>query len=185
MRDDEIIDLLFERREKALGEVQIKYEAFCHTVSSNILSMREDREECFNEMLLVLWNNIPPERPKSLFAYLSGILRRISKHRARSNNAWKRGGQVQIVNDEFLMLIDDGHDLASDYEAKRTGEIINAFLETVSQPERSVFVMRFIFNESYPRICARTGFTEGKVKMMLTRLRKKLREELGKEGIIV
>ena len=185
MKDEKIVEMFWERDENAIRETEKKYGAFCHYLAENYLSSREDREECINDAMLALWNNIPPERPKSLFAYLSGILRRISKHRARSNNAWKRGGQVQIVNDEFLMLIDDGHDLASDYEAKRTGEIINAFLETVSQPERSVFVMRFIFNESYPRICARTGFTEGKVKMMLTRLRKKLREELGKEGIIV
>ena len=64
MQDEKIIELFFERDEKALKETEAKYGNFCRTVASNILSMREDREECLNDLLLALWNNIPPERPR-------------------------------------------------------------------------------------------------------------------------
>ena len=68
MTDEKIIEMLFERNETALGEIERKYSAFCHTVAANILTLREDREECVNDVLLALWNAIPPERPESLKA---------------------------------------------------------------------------------------------------------------------
>jgi len=119
MKDERIVEMYWERNEDAIRETEKKYGDYCHYLAENFLSSREDREECINDAMLALWNNIPPERPKSLFAYLSGIIRKLSAERSRSNNAWKRGGQVQIVSDEFLMMLDDGSDLAADYEAKR------------------------------------------------------------------
>jgi len=62
---------------------------------------------------------------------------------------------------------------------------MNRFLERSSAGDRTIFVMRFWFNESYRDICARTGFAEGKVKVTVSRMRKKLREALKEEGIIV
>lgn len=185
MKDDKIVEMYWERNEDAIRETEKKYGDYCHYLAENYLSSREDREECINDAMLALWNNIPPEKPKSLFAYLSGIIRNLSAERSRSNNAWKRGGQVQIVSDEFLMMLDDGSDLASDYEAKRAGEIMNKVLEKSSAGDRTIFVMRFWLNESYRNICARTGFTEGKVKVTISRMRNKLREALKEEGIIV
>jgi hypothetical protein len=61
MTDEKIIEMLFERNEDALREVEKKYAVFCHTVAANILAIREDREECVNDVLLALWNAIPPE----------------------------------------------------------------------------------------------------------------------------
>ena len=46
MQDEKIIEMLFKRDESALKETQSKYGAFCYTIASNILSLREDREEC-------------------------------------------------------------------------------------------------------------------------------------------
>ena len=68
MQDEKIIQMLFERDEDALRGVEQKYGAFCRTVAANILSLREDREECLNDLLLALWNAIPPERPQCLKA---------------------------------------------------------------------------------------------------------------------
>jgi hypothetical protein len=41
MKDEKIIELLERRDESALRAAEEKYGAFCHTVTSNILSMRE------------------------------------------------------------------------------------------------------------------------------------------------
>ena len=185
MKDERIVELFWERDENAIRETEKKYGDFCHYLAKNYLSSREDREECINDAMLALWNNIPPEKPKSFFAYLSGIIRKISQQRSRSNNAWKRGGQVQFVSDEILMMLDDGSDLAADYDPKRAGEVLNRLLDRSSEGDRTIFIMRFWFGESYASICARTGFTEGKVKVTVMRMRKKLKEMLSEEGIIV
>ena len=185
MKDEQIIELFHNRDERAISETQAKYGEHCHRLAASYLPVREDREECLNDALLVLWNSIPPESPRSLFAYFSGIVRNISKSRVRASLAQKRGGEVQMVGEEFLAILDDGSDLAAEFEASRAGKVINSFLEQSSETERDLFVMRFYFNESYPRICKLTGFTEGKVKMTLSRMKARLRDELRKEGFIV
>ena len=185
VKDDRIIELFNKRDERAIAEVQKRYGEICHGIAKPYLPIREDREECLNDALLVLWNSIPPQKPRSLFGYLAGIVRNLAKSRLRDASAQKRGGEVSIVGEEFLALIDDGSDLSSEFEARRAGEVINSFLASCSEIERNLFVMRFYLNESYPRICELTGFSEGKVKMTLSRMRKKLKEELRKEGFIV
>ena len=44
LTDEKIIELFFARDENAINEIQKKYGGFCHTVASNILNLREDRE---------------------------------------------------------------------------------------------------------------------------------------------
>ncbi len=184
MRDDEIIELLLDRQEKALGEVQIKYGAFCHTVSSNILSMREDREECLNDMLLALWNNIPPEKPQNLKAYIAKIVRNLALKKTRSENIWRRCANFADVGEEFLEAIPDSVSLAERFEAARAGEVINDLLEKLPQHEREVFVLRYYFGESVASVADDMGFTVGKVKSILMRTRQKLAERLKKEGVL-
>ena len=185
MKDEQIIELFNIRDERAISETQAKYGEHCNRLAGTYLQSREDREECLNDALLALWNTIPPESPRSLFAYLSGIVRNLAKSRRRAALAQKRGGEVQIVGEEFLAILDDGSDLAAEFEASRAGKVINSFLERSTETERDLFVMRFYFNESYPRICKLTGFSEGKVKMTLSRMKGKLKDELRKEGFIV
>ena len=185
MKDEKIIELFWQRDETAIKETEEKYGGLCHYVAKNYLSLREDREECINDAMLALWNAIPPAKPKSLSAFLSAAVRRIAISRTRASNAWKRGGQVQIVSDEFLSTLDDGIDLAAGYEARRAGEIINAFLGRISKDDRRIFVMRYWLGMSYQQIGEQTGFGESKIKMSLHRTREKLAAELEKEGITV
>ena len=185
MKDEKIIELFNSRDEKAISETQTKYGEHCHRLAGSYLPSREDCEECVNDAMLALWNSIPPESPRSLFAYLSGIVRNLAKSRRRASLAQKRGGEIQMVGEEFLAILDDGSDLAAEFEASRAGGVINSFLERSTETERDLFVMRFYLGESYPRICKLTGFTEGKVKMTLSRMKVKLKDELRKEGFIV
>ena len=185
MKDEIIIEMFNRRDEQAIAEVQRRYGEICDGIAKNYLPSREDREECINDALLALWNSIPPEQPKSLFGYLAGIVRNLAKVRVRAATTQKRGGDVQTVGEEFLSMLDDGSNLADEFEALRAGEIINKFLATCKETERSMFVMRFYMNENNKRICELTGFSEGKVKMTLSRMRQRLKEYLRKEGFIV
>lgn len=185
MNDEKIIDLFFARNEDALKQTELKYRNLCLYVASNFLTAREDREEAYNDSLLALWNSIPPERPANLGAYLSEIVRRLSINKSRANNAWKRGKNVHIVGEEFLSMIEDGTDLASQFDAKRGGELINAFLRASSKSDRKIFIMRYWLDMSIEQISSQTGFGESKVKVTLHRMRKKLAAKLGEEGITV
>ena len=66
MTDEKIIELFWSRDENAIRETEKKYGELCYFVTSNILALKEDCEECINDVLLSLWNNIPPEKPHNL-----------------------------------------------------------------------------------------------------------------------
>ena len=185
MDDEKIIELLFARDERALRLIEEKYGALCRYIASNILETREDADECVSDVMLALWNAIPPDRPYDLRAYIGKAVRNRALVISRDTNAWKRGGRITVVGEEYLSILDDGTDLASDYEARRAGRIVSDFLGGIGEEQRDIFVMRYWFGMTYKAIAEQTNYSDGKVKMSLMRTRKKLAEELRKGGITV
>ena len=93
MDDGRIIELYFARDERAITESDAKYGAYCFTAANNILSSREDSEECVNDTWLRAWNAIPPKRPQVLKLFLVRITRNLSLDRLGSLRAKKRRSQ--------------------------------------------------------------------------------------------
>ena len=52
MEDEKIIDLLFERSEQALWELDQKYGNLCRSLSYRIVNSRRDAEDCVNDAFL-------------------------------------------------------------------------------------------------------------------------------------
>lgn len=78
MNDQDIIALFFERSEREIGELILKYGAAIKNVASNILKDAQDAEECCADTYLTIWNRIPPAKPKYLGAYSCRIARNLS-----------------------------------------------------------------------------------------------------------
>jgi len=70
MDDRAIVALYFARDEAAIVETDRAHGAFCRRVASNLLSIREDAEECVNDTYHAAWDRIPPTVPQSLRAFL-------------------------------------------------------------------------------------------------------------------
>ena len=70
MDDASIIELFRQRDEMAISEIKQKYDKICFYIAGNILSQREDVEECVNSAYYEIWNSIPPNIPKDLKTYL-------------------------------------------------------------------------------------------------------------------
>ena len=83
MNDVGIIDLYWQRSERAILETETAYGAYCRTVAYNLLRNSEDAEESVNDTWLAAWNAMPPERPNSLKAFLGRITRNIAVTRLR------------------------------------------------------------------------------------------------------
>lgn len=98
MKDNEIIELYWERNETAITATAEKYGGYFHTISYNILHNNEDAEECVNDTWLGAWKSMPPQRPNRLATYLGKITRNLSLDRFKQYNAAKRGsGQAELV----------------------------------------------------------------------------------------
>ena len=181
MDDKKIIGLFLARDENALRAVEQKYGGLCYYVAENILGRREDCEECVNDVLLALWQSIPPEEPENLRAFTAKLTRNRAIAKRRDQNSRGRS-EVTIVSDECLDFLDSGADLLSEFEAKRMGKVISEFIATIEEEGRDVFVLRYFLGMKLEAVARETGFSLGKVKMSLARTKKKLREELRKEG---
>ena len=101
MDNESIIELFRKRDERALAEIKQKYGKLCSYVAENILSQKEDVEECINSAYFEVWNNIPPDDPDDLKTYLCRIVRNIAINKLRYNTAEKRNPQFTVSIDEI------------------------------------------------------------------------------------
>ena len=185
MDDERIIDLYWHRKEAAITETKAKYGRRCYSIAYNILHDRSDAEECENDTYLGAWNSMPPHKPTALSAFLGAITRQLSLDKWREKKAQKRGGEIVLSLDELEECIPDAKSIDDAITAIGLGKMISAFLRTLPETERCVFLRRYWYFDSISAICARYGFGQSKVKMMLLRTREKLAEHLEKEGIFV
>ena len=70
-------------------------------------------------------------------------------------------------------------------EAAELQRLLNAFLHTLPEKECNVFLRRYWYVEEYQEISKRFGMNLNTVKTSLFRTRKKLREYLEQEGVVI
>ena len=184
MEDQGIIALFFERSEQAIEETDKKYGGYCYSIAYNILSSREDSEECVSDTYLAAWNTIPPRRPNFLNAFLAKMTRHISIDRWRKRSAKKRGGGEIFLALEELEDCVDSSSTETEYEKKELSRVLNQFLSSLPETERNVFLCRYWYLDSIQTISEVSGFSQSKVTSMIHRLRGKLRKKLSEEGYV-
>ena len=185
MEDVEIIELYFQRDEKAIEETKIKYGGYCFALANRILGKMEDAEECVNDALLSAWNSIPPQRPRFLRMFLARIIRNRALNQVKANTAIKRGsGETDLIYEEISECISDGRSVESEILAKELGSTISDFVKGLPEREGDVFVRRYFFLESVKDIAGNYGMTPGNVSVILNRTRKKLGDHLVTKGYL-
>lgn len=183
MEDCKIVDMYWDRDECAIAESDKKYGRMLNSLSFSLLSSREDAEECVNDTYIDAWNSMPTARPDNLGAFLSKITRRISIDRHRQKHRQKRGGVDNLVL-ELTDCIPSGESIDDELESKRLGEALDSFLYSLDKEKRVMFVRRYFYSHSIEQISAGMGISESKVKTTLFRVRKALRDELEREGLL-
>ena len=156
LEDSKIISLFYERSEQAMAELDRKYGAAVKKTAANILSSRQDVEECANDTYLGVGNTIPPQDPNPLISYVCKIARNIATLKFHSNTAIKRNGQYDLVLDELEECIPSAVNVESDYEAKELSDAISHFLNTLKYEDRFFFIRRYWYADSVSDIAAMT-----------------------------
>lgn len=65
MDDTQIIDLYWQRSERAIAETDAKYGAYCRMVALNITGDTRDGEECVSDTWLAAWNSMSAGAPRT------------------------------------------------------------------------------------------------------------------------
>lgn len=184
MQDSQIIELYFKKSEEAISQTATKYGSYLHTIAYNILHNLQDSEECVNDTYWKTWKIIPPERPKSLAAFLGRITRNLSLDKYRRYNAEKRGaGEVAAALEEIADFVSSIESIDDHTDEMVLVDILNSFLESLSAENRKIFMRRYWYFSSVKEIAEDYGMTQSKVKMSLLRSRNQLKTILEKEGI--
>lgn len=184
MKDHEIIDLYWERKEAAITASTDKYGNYCHSIAYNILHNNEDAEECVNDTWIGAWKSMPPQRPKRLSTYLGKITRNISLNRFKQYNAEKRGlGQTELVLSELEECVPDETSVEQIVDELILVKSINDFLYNQPEQKRNIFIRRYWYLFSIKDIAVTYDMSESKVASLLFRLRKDLKSHLEKEGV--
>ena len=157
MEDAAIVALYWARDEQALAETAAKFGAYCRKIADNILHSAHDAEECENDTWLAAWNSMPTNRPARLAPYLGRITRNLALDRFDRAAAQKRG-------------------------SGQTCAPLDAFLRTLPEETRSIFLRRYWYCDATADIAARYGLTESKVRVTLHRTRGKLAAYLQERG---
>ena len=184
MKDNQIVDLFWQRSEAAISETDSKYGNYCHTIAYNILQNAEDSEECVNDTWLNAWNSMPDKRPARLSPFLGKITRNLAITKGLAKTREKRGGKaITLALEELDECLASGYDLNSEIEQRELERAINTFVKALPQIEQELFVLRYWYFETEVAIATRKGFSKSKVNVVLKRVRNKLQRYLLQEGL--
>ena len=181
MTDQELTALYFTRDERALEATETAYGSYCRAIAQRILGNEDDAEECLSDVWLRVWNAIPPERPAHFKGWL-GVVTRNQALTLRRN----RTRQAQTIDEAALELaMDLSGGPEAELETRELGAAVSAFLRTQPEANRNAFLRRYWYGDSMEEVSRRLGWSVGRTKSTMHRMRKKLREYLQKEEFLV
>jgi RNA polymerase sigma-70 factor (ECF subfamily) len=188
-KDSEIVELYWQRNESAISATEKKYSAYLTKIARNILGNTQDSEENVNDTYLRAWNSMPSHRPENLATYLGKIVRNLALNTIEKSSRQKRqGSQFAVSLSELEECVPDnrgGESLQQAVETKLLTDKINEWLGTCSSEMSSVFTCRHFYMDSVKAIAECYGMSESKVKSILHRARKGLKEFLEEEGFMI
>ena len=185
MDDSMILSLFAARSEQAIRETEARYGRLMQKLAYQILGSTEDAEECVSDVLLQVWNAIPPEKPEYFRAYLAAMTRNAALNRYAANTAQKRGaGSVPAALDELSECIPARESVVQTVEQRAVIEALERFLKRLPQKHARVFMLRYFSMLSLSEVAEETALPENTVKSILKRTRKKLCGELKKEELL-
>jgi len=183
MDDNGIVELYLLRDETAIRQTSDKFGNRLRALAYGIVNDHQAAEECESDTYMEAWNTIPPHEPRDyMYAYLARITRHISLDLCRKRNRLKRSAFICELSTEMEECIPAPDDIQCRVDEIVLKEAVNGFLKGLDEEKRNIFLRRYWYLDSIASISKRFSLSESKVKTMLFRCRRQLREYLDKEG---
>lgn len=185
MEDAAIVALYWSRDEAAIAETDKKYGPYCRAIAQNILSVREDAEECVSDSYHHAWNAMPPQRPDRLPPFLGRIVRNLSISRWRKERAQKRYAGLESLLSGLEECLPAPQDVERAVEGRELTRRVEVWLESLSRDDRAVFLRRYWYGQEVQALAKAWGVSPNQMAKRLQRLRKSLKRDLEQEGFAV
>jgi RNA polymerase sigma-70 factor (ECF subfamily) len=145
------------------------------TLAVYLLADREEAEDVTQEVLVRLWRRGHEVLPEKIGPWLVRVTRNACIDAIRRR---KDGGRVAIDDDSGVELLERTPGPENLAQASQLGGRIVRALATLSEPSRSVVILREIQGLSYKEIGEALEIPVSNVRVTLHRGRRRLREEL-------
>ena len=183
MEDGAIIELYWQRSERAIEETRAKYGAYCYQIAFNLLRSPEDAEETVSDTYHAAWNAMPPERPGSLRAWLGKVARNLSLGRWNRDHRRKRDAGLTVLLSELGDCLPAPDTAERSLEAGELRDALDRWLGSLGRADRILFLRRYWYGLSLQELARREGTSPARLAQRMLRLRQSLRKALEKEGI--
>ena len=183
MDDASIIELLRNRDETALTELKRKYERLCLYIAGNVLSQREDIEECVADIFIDVFRSL--RSGKKYSGDIKGIISTIAKR--RSIDLFRK---LSLKNNRTIPIeelapneepSDNGLESAS--ERKELKRILFDCVKKLGDPDSSIIMSHYYYGRTAKEIASELNMTSVSVQKRMQRARKKLKDLLCKAGV--
>ncbi|MGN6714701.1 RNA polymerase sigma factor [Anaerocolumna jejuensis] len=178
MKDEAIVNLLFEKNEIGLFKLAEKYEKLLIHIAGTILGERkEDIEECVNDTYMKLWKHIERydmERA-SLKTYLKVIVRNTAINKLRDLS--RREGMVykEDFSDIAQYYIDQSQNVENQVFRKEDILLLNEIIKELNKKDRELVLRRYYYLQSSKDIACAMKMSVTAVDSRLSRLRNKMK----------
>ncbi len=184
--DEQIIELYWERNERAIHETEVKYGKMLFRIAYNILHDKLDCEECQNDTYNGIWNAIPPTRPTVFQAFITQIMRNIATKRYKEKTSQKRvPSEMTVSMDELHSFLHENETPEAEYAAAELGKMISDYLRTLSDRQQYIFIGRFYMAETIEYLADKLGVGVATVHRDIDKIKQGLKEHLKRNGVYV
>ena len=183
MEDEAIIDLYWQRNELAIEETRTKYGGYCYSIAYHLLHSPQDAEETVSDTYHAAWNAMPPEKPRSLRAWLGKVVRNLSLGRWNREHRLRRSAGVTELLGELEDCLPAPDTGERALEAGELRETLDRWLASLSRVDRILFVRRYWYGVPLNVLAMERNLSPARLAQKMLRLRQSLRKALEKEGI--
>lgn len=175
MREQELVVLLQAHDGSGMDVLLRHYGSLMRYIIRPILADTRDREECLNDVALLVWNKAQQFDPRrgSFTAWLSAITRNVARSRARA------GAVPEQALDETLFT--SGSDPEHQLLQRERSRTLEELFRSLSMRDLELFYRKYYYLQPVSQIASELGMTPRAVEGRLYRTKQKLRAKLGGE----
>lgn len=178
MNENQIIDRLKQKDDRALGEIIDRYtpliSAIIYNVSKGSLSS-SDIEEATADTFFTLWNNAEKVRQGSLKGYLSAIAKTKALDKLRTVKT------PEIIDIDDVTLADE-YTISDNMDRQVLHNDICEALNQFGEPDKEILVRYYYYYQTAPKIAEIMELKPEAVKSKIKRARVKLKAFLTERG---
>ncbi len=184
MKDEAIVNLIYDKNELGLLKLSDKYERLLIHIATGILGSRSrDIEECVNDTYLKIWKNIEQYdmEKASLKTYLKVIIRNTAINKLRDLSRREEREFTEDVSDIARYYIDQRQNVENQIFSKENMKQLNKIIAHLSKRDQELVIRKYYYLQSSKEIANATNMTVTAIDSRLSRLRNKMKLEFEKE----